>query len=123
MIRTKPLYLCTGKTTLQVIRQGAGSWVSGRYEEAPEELIEITGNIQPLPRGIRTKLNPAGDYTTDCFMLFTNDMVRQQKEGDGGYDADTIMWEGKELVVMQAYAYSMGPLSHYEAVCVRKELV
>jgi hypothetical protein len=55
-------------------------------------------------------------------MLFSNEMVRQQKEGTNGYEADIVLFNGEELEVVQAYDYSMGPLSHYEAVCVRKEV-
>jgi hypothetical protein len=122
MIRTKPRYLTTGSVTLTVIRQPEGTWVNGRYVKATPVEIEITGNIQPLPRGIRTKLAPEGDRTTGCFMLFSNEMVRQQKEGTNGYEADIVLFNGEELEVVQAYDYSMGPLNHYEAVCVRKEL-
>lgn len=122
MIRTRPLYLNTGKVTLTVIRQPAGTWVNGRYEKGVPVELEISGNIQPLPRGIRTKLNPEGDLTSGAFMLFTNDAVRHKREGENGYDADIVLWDGEELEVMQAFNYAMGPLNHYEAVCVRKEL-
>ena len=122
MIRTKPLFLVTGSVSLSVIRQPAGSWVNGRYESGTPTNISIVGNIQPLPRGIRTKLNPEGDLTTGAYMLFTNDMVRQKREGVGGYEADIVVWNGDQYEVVQAYQYGMGPLDHYEAVCVRKEL-
>lgn len=122
MIRTRPRYLSTGSVELTVIRQPAGSYVAGRYVKAEPVEVTIAGNIQPLPRGVRTKLNPEGDITTNAYMLFTNDLVRQMREGVDGYNADIILWEGYQLEVVQAVRYAMGPLDHYECVCVRKEL-
>ena len=122
MIRTRPLYLNTGKVPVTVIRSPAGTWIGGRYTRGTPEEVEIQANIQPMPRGIDTKLKPEGDTTKLAFMVFTNELVRQKREGDTGYDADIILWEGDELEVMEVARYNMGPLSHYEAYCVRKEV-
>lgn len=122
MIRTIPRYLSTGKVAVVVKRRGEGSWVGGRYTPAAEQLVDIMANVQPMPRGIDTKLRPQGDITREAYMVFTNDLIRQKREGDGGWDADIIVWNGDELEVMEVACYQMGPLDHYEAYCFRKEV-
>ncbi len=122
MIRTIPRYLMTGKTPVILKRRGTGSWVDGRYTPAVEQEIEIQANVQPVPRGIDTKLRPQGDITREAYMVFSNSEIRQKREGDSGWDADIIVWGNDELEVMEVARYSMGPLDHWEAYCFRKEV-
>jgi hypothetical protein len=122
MIRTLPRYLLAGYLTVPVLRQQAGSWVGGRYEPAIAVEVLIKANVQPMPRAIATKLQPTGDITRQGYMVFTNDEIRQKREGDAGWEADTVMWNDEELEVMEVYRYQMGPLDHYEALCLRKEV-
>jgi hypothetical protein len=122
MIRTRPLYINTGKVPVTIIRSAEGSWTGGRYTKATPVEVEIEANVQPVPRGIDTRLKPEGDTTKLAFMVFTNDPIRQKREGDGGYDADIVLWDGDELEVMEVARYQMGVLDHYEAYCVRKEV-
>ena len=122
MIRTRPLYLNTGKVDVTVMRHGTGTWTGGRYVEAVAVPVTISANVQPMPRGIDTKLKPEGDTTKVAFMVFTNDLIRQKREGNTGYDADVVLWQGEELEVMEVAYYNMGVLDHYEAYCVRREI-
>lgn len=122
MIRTIPRYLSTGSVPVILKRRGTGSWVDGRYTPAVEQEIDIMANVQPMPRGIDTKLRPQGDITREAYMVFTNSLIRQKREGENGWDADIILWNGDELEVMEVAAYQMGPLNHYEAYCFRKEV-
>ena len=122
MIRTIPRYLSTGQVPVTLIRRGEGAWVNGRYTPATPVESEIMANVQPMPRGIDTKIRPEGDITREAYMVFTNTKIRQKREGDGGWDADIILWEGDELEVMEVAAYQMGPLNHWEAYCFRREV-
>lgn len=122
MIRTRPRYLSTGKVPVVVKRTGEGSWVGGRYVKGSTVELTIEANVQPMPRGIDTRLRPHGDNTREAFMVFSNEEIRQLREGNGGWEADTIVWEGKELEVMEVAKYAMGVLDHYEAYCFRKEV-
>jgi len=122
MIKTKPRFLSTGLVPVTLLRRGKGTRVNGRYVPDVEQSIDILANVQPLFRGIRTHLNPYGDITTLTFLVLTNEPVRQQKEGDDGWEADVILWNNERLIVMQASNYSMGVLDHHEAVCVREEV-
>ena len=122
MIRTGPRYLTTGKSPVILKRTSEGSWVNGRYVKGLEVETTIYANVQPMPRGIDTRLRPQGDNTREAFMVFSNEEIRQLREGDGGWEADVVVWEDKELEVMEVAKYTMGVLDHYEAYCFRKEV-
>ena len=122
MIRTRPRYLLTGKTPITLKRRGEGKWVNGRYFPAANVEITIDANVQPMPRGIDTKLRPQGDITKQAYMVFSNSEIRQKREGDDGWDADVIVWKGDELEVVEVSYYDSPVLGHYEAYCFRREI-
>lgn len=121
MLRTKPLFLFTGKVPLTITRMGEATLVNGRWVDPTTTEVLITGNIQPLQRGTDTLLLPEADRSRAKYMLLTTDYVRAMLEGEGGWQADTLVYEGEKLEVLKVLPYKMGTLDHYEAILARVE--
>lgn len=121
MLRTKPLFLFTGKVALTITRTGKASLVAGRWVDPAPTEVQITGNVQPLQRGTDTLLLPEADRSRAKYMLLTTDYVRAMLEGDNGWQADTLVYEGEKLEVLKVLTYRMGTLDHHEAILARVE--
>lgn len=109
------------KTPVDILRHAEGSYVDGEWVEGSEVTITITANIHPFS-DYQVMMLPESDRTKSWVWLFTADVVRQKKEGVGGYGADRFMWDGDLYEVMKVQNYRMGVVDHFEAKCTRVEL-
>ena len=123
MITTRPGFLLTGKTTLTIKRQGAGSYVNGRWTDGTTvtPAPTITANVQPANTRDLLLL-PESERTKEWVKLYTSDLIRTMNEGTGGWAADEFTWNGYVYRVMRVKRYQMGVLDHYMALAARVEL-
>ena len=117
----KPNFLLTKKVPLTIYRRVAGSYVNGRWVEGATTEVAIEANIQPL-KDSELMLIPEADRSREWYKGYTDSLVRTQKEGVGGYDADEFEWQGNRYKVMKARNYAMGILDHFKFLAARIEL-
>ena len=109
------------KTPVTILRHAQGSWVDGDWVEGAEQEVIIQANVHPFS-DYQVMMLPESDRTKSWMWLFTASLVRQKKEGIGGYDADRFVWEGDLYEVRMVQTFSMGVRDHREAKCVRVEV-
>ena len=117
----QPNYLLTKKIPLVIIRRTAGSYVEGDWVEGSTSNINIEVNIQPL-KDSELMMMPEADRSREWYKFYTNTLVRTQKEGSGGYDADEFDFQGNRYKVMKVRNYGMGVLNHFRGLAARIEL-
>lgn len=118
-----PLFLSTGKVTLEIIRREAATYDKGRPVPGLETIVPVVCNVQPILKTTDTMLLPEADRSKACIKVYTKGgEIRQLKEGVNGWAADRFVWEGDLYEVMKAINYRMGVLNHYKAICMRVEL-
>lgn len=96
------------------IGKGDYSDVTGKYVEAQTKEVEIKANIQPM-KASQTLLLPESDRTKEWLNVWSQSEIRKMQEGDGGWDADTFIYNKKKYKVMGVSTYQMGVLDHYQA--------
>lgn len=111
--RTSPRFRLTNSTTVVVIRPGEPTYVNGRKVEGIPSEHEIEANVQPLNHREELLL-PESDRTKEWVKGFCDleQDIRAMREGDGGWEADKIIWDGEEFKVMRIKLYKMGVLDH-----------
>lgn len=116
--RTIPRFLLTGSVDLTILRKTAGEWVRGRWVEGEVEPVVIEANVQPAKMSELVML-PEPERTKQWLRVFSAEEIRTLREGEDGWPADEVVWEGDTWRVMRVQAYKMGVLDHYEALAVR----
>jgi len=109
------------KTPVTILRHAEGSYVDGEWVEGSETSVPIMANVHPFS-DYQVSIMPESDRTKSWLWLFTSDVVRQKKEGVGGYGADRFLWQGDLYEVMKVQTYAMTVQDHHEAKCARVEL-
>lgn len=109
------------KTPVTILRHSEGSYVDGEWVEGAETSTIIQANVHPFS-DYQVMMLPESDRTKSWVWLFTADLVRQKKEGVGGYGADRFMWQGDLYEIMKVQTYTMTVQDHREAKCARIEL-
>lgn len=109
------------KVPVTIYRHSQGSYVDGDWVEGAEQQVVIQANVHPFS-DYQVMMLPESDRTKSWMWLFTADVVRQKKEGLGGYGADRFLWDGDMYEVMKTQKFSMGVRDHFEAKCARVEL-
>ncbi len=121
-MRNPPLFL-VGRTTLDVIRKTATTYVNGRPVEGTTTTVPTVCNVQPVLKSSDTLLIPEADKSKACLKVYTmGDELKALKEGGNGWAADQFYWKGDLYEVMKVIPYEMGVLDHYKAICMRVEL-
>lgn len=121
-MRNPPLFL-VGRTTLDVTRTTASTYVNGRAVPGTSEVVQVVCNVQPVLKTSDTLMLPEADRSKACLKVYTNgDALKSLKEGGNGWSADRFFWDGDLYEVMKVIPYKMGVLDHYKAVCMRVEL-
>lgn len=115
--RTVPQFLLTHKTPITVLRQGAGSWVNGRWVDSGETELPIEANVQPL-RGHELLTLPESDRSKASIKVYCVDTLNTVEEV-GQTKADIIVWEGKRWQAIRTMTYKMGVLDHTKTICYR----
>lgn len=109
------------KTPVTILRHAEGSYIDGEWVEGGEVSVVIQANVHPFS-DYQVMMLPESDRTKSWLWLFTSDLVRQKKEGVGGYGADRFMWDGDLYEIMKTENYRMTVVDHREAKCARIEL-
>lgn len=119
----KPNFLLTHKIPLTIYRREEGRYQDGEWVEGGIVEISIMGNIQPA-KDHELLMFPESDRSKAWFKIYTAELLRTQKEGQDGYDADELSWKGERYKVMkvQNWLEGMGILEHCRAMIVRVEL-
>lgn len=119
----KPNFLLTNKIPLTIYRRTQGSYVNGDWVEGTTTEVEVEVNIQPI-KPHQLMIFPESERSKTWLRLFSADLLRTQKEGAGGHDADEFLWKGERFKVMKVddWLGTMGILEHCEAIAVRIEL-
>lgn len=121
-MRNPPLFL-VGRTTLDVTRTTASTYVNGRAVAGTSEVVQVVCNVQPVLKTSDTLMLPEADRSKACLKVYTNGgALKSLKEGGNGWAADRFYWEGDLYEVMKVISYKMGVLDHFKAVCMRVEL-
>lgn len=108
------------KTPVDILRHAKGDYVDGEWVEGAETTVTIQANVHPFS-DYQVMMLPESDRTKSWLWLFTSDVVRQKKEGIGGYGGDRFMWQGDLYEVMKVQTYVMTVQDHHEAKCARVE--
>lgn len=109
------------KTPVTVLRETQGSFVDGDWVEGTQTSVDILANVHPFT-DYQVSMMPESDRSKSWIWLFTSSLVRQKREGIGGYGADRFMWDGDLYEIMKTENYRMTVVDHFEARCARVEL-
>ena len=109
------------KVPVIILRHSQGSFVDGDWVEGTETQVTIQANVHPFS-DYEVYMMPEADRSRSWMWLFTSDLVRQKKEGVGGYGADRVSWNGDLYEVMKTTTWTMGVRDHVEAKLARIEL-
>lgn len=109
------------KTPVTILRHTEGSYVDGEWVEGAETSVVIQANVHPFS-DYQVSIMPESDRTKSWLWLFTSDLVRQKKEGIGGWGGDRFYWDGDLYEVMKTENYRMSVVDHREAKCARVEV-
>lgn len=121
-MRNPPLFL-VGRTTLDVTRTQASTYVNGRPVPGTSEVVQVVCNVQPVLKSSDTLMLPEADRSKACLKVYTNGgALKSLREGGNGLSADRFYWDGDLYEVMKVISYKMGTLDHFKAVCMRVEL-
>jgi hypothetical protein len=85
------------RQSLEVIRDG-GFFDKGRYVEEKAGRFTIRGNVQPAPSQSIQRL-PEGSRKEGAIALFTLAELRTAKAGDGGHNADRVVFCDREYEI------------------------
>lgn len=117
-----PPFLATGKKCITVYRQGAGSYVDGRWVAGTTSSFTIDANVQPGLKYNDTQMLAEGERSRKSLRVYTSTLLRGIKEGTSGNDCDYFTWtDGEVYEVRYITNYEMGVLDHYKAICLRRE--
>jgi hypothetical protein len=112
-----PNFLLTHKTTIQVIRKSAGSYVNGLWVDATNT-VSVQCHIQPL-KGSELMALPEADRNREWIKAYTTDDVNGLVDGSGGVSPDVIVWDSKHYEVAKVLEYKMGVLNHTKIIAAR----
>lgn len=121
-MRNPPL-LAVGRTTLDVTRTTASTYVNGRVVNGTSAQVPVVCNVQPVLKTSDTLLLPEADRSKASLKVYTRGSeLKSLKEGGNGWAPDRFMWKGDLYEVMKVISYDMGVLDHWKAICMRVEL-
>ena len=106
----------TKKVELILTRRGAGEYsdTTGKHIPATPTEVTIEANVQPM-KFSHVMMMDSAQRTKEWLNIWSVFEIKKMKEGTGGWDSDTFMWEGKKFKVMDVQYYRMGVLDHYHA--------
>lgn len=119
----RPSFLLTNKIPLTIYRRSEGEWVEGEWVEGSVVEVPVQANVQPV-KPHQLLIFPEAERSKKWLRVFSADLLRTLKEGNGGWDADEFEWKGERFKVMKVddWTEGMGILEHCEALAVRIEL-
>ena len=119
MERTKPTFSLTGFVPLEIKRGSPDKIVNGRPVKGEVEIIVLEkANVQPLKFREIMSL-PEVERTKEWIKVYSDECMRSLLETEDGYQADVILWQGKEWRVEKSHQYQMGVLDHWVSYAAR----
>lgn len=116
-----PRFRLTRSTQITLKRRTKPVLVKGRVTPQTPTESSIQANVQPLkPEEIM--MLPESERSRDFIKLFSVSEIRSNREGDDGYLADIVVWNGDDYEVVKVTHYQMGVLNHYEAIAARRPI-
>lgn len=119
-MRKPPLRL-VGSVLLNITRRQPDTYLFGELVQGTAVIVPLKCNVQRSTYS-QTLMLPESERSKDCLTVFCGEALREQREGTGGWAADTFVWEGATYKVMKNISYSMGVLDHHQVLAVRTEL-
>jgi hypothetical protein len=116
--RTYPSFRLTGSTSLTIKRRGKQTLVKGRPVDPTPTSVVIEANVQPL-KFTELQQMEESDRTKEWIKIFSVSQLRTLREGDDGWLADIVEWNGDQYEVMKCKNYAMGTLDHFCAYAAR----
>lgn len=116
--RTSPKFQLTHFTEVTIKRFPPGEMVKGKWVKGIPFNVVVEANVQPA-RHKDLMMMTESDRTKEWIKVFSRDVIRTAKEGDGAYDSDVVLWDGFEYKVMKSRNFSMGVLDHFEVLAAR----
>ena len=119
-----PPFQLTKSVMIDVERAGTQGYYdeNGRWVEATRVVVSMGANVQPA-KGWDLLKFPEADRSEDWIKVYTRDNVNTLYEGDGGVEADIVIWNSKRYQVKNAMTYQMGILNHTKALAVRLPVI
>src|SRR3990172_5426976 len=103
----QPQFLLTKKIPLTILRRVAGSYVAGEWVEGTTSNVPIEVNIQPIKPHELLQF-PESERSKVWMRVYSDSLLRTQKEGTGGYDADEFDFKGERFKVMKVNDWLTG---------------
>lgn len=119
----KPQFLLTNKIPVVITRQELSHYEDGDVVPGATTTFTAEVNIQPL-KPYEVMMLPESERTRSWWAVFSADVLRTQKEGDGGWEADTFTWKDDTYKIMKVedWTNGMGILEHVRCTAVRIEI-
>lgn len=118
-----PPFQLTKKVKIVVERAAPGYLDDkGRWHEGSRSDISLDANVQPA-KGWDLMIFPESDRSEDWIKIYTAETLYTMYEGDGGIEADIIIWNGKRYQAKNCKTYTMGVLNHTRTLAVRLPVI
>lgn len=102
-----------------VERQQPGSRVDGAWQPGAVTTLLVRASVQHA--GFKDlQLLPEGQRTTEAIRLYAESELRTVDE-TAGAAADVVLWNGKHYAVEHVQSWTLGGLSHWKAIAVKRE--
>lgn len=115
------LFRLTRKIPVTIFRYPQGDYINGDWVVGPPTEVPIEANIQPMSYH-ETLQFLESERTKKWCNVWTESLVRTNREGLTGWNADLFYWQGDLYEVRKVQSWSMGVLNHYHAQACRLEI-
>lgn len=120
--RSFPTFKLTHSTEVTILRKSKGGYdEDGVWQEGTSVNVPIEANVQPM-KYTEIMMLPESDRTKEWISIWSVSEIRSANEGEGGWDADEILWDGKTYKVMKSQRWQMGVLDHFSAKAAREPI-
>ena len=116
----KPFRL-TKKIPITIFRYAQGEYINGDWVIGSPTSVSIEANIQPMSYH-ETLQFPESERTKKWCNVWTEFLIRTNREGITGWNADLFYWQGDLYEIRKVQYWSMGVLDHYHAQASRLEI-
>lgn len=119
----KPQFLLTNKIPIEITRKERGHFEEGDWIDGTTSTLTVDVNIQPL-KSYEIMMMPEAERTRSWWQVFSAEVLRTEKEGDSGWDADEFTWKGDlyRIMAVEDWTNGMGILEHVRCTAVRIEV-
>jgi hypothetical protein len=108
----------TFRRTYDVLREAAGSYVSGLWVAGAKSVIQIQASIQPVTEQDLITA-PEGRRISDMVKVYTSSDLQQGADGTG-LQPDLIVWRGYAYEINSIAVRQMDVISHFKISATRR---